>query len=93
MESAQLLQEAIKARANAYIPYSRFGVGAALLDQDGHVHHAAISKMLLTARRTAVNVPPCSALLPMAINREPSRRLLLLLTLTGLYLLAASAVR
>nr|WP_256704615.1 cytidine deaminase [Paenibacillus sp. FSL R7-0273] len=39
MESALLLQEAIKARANAYIPYSRFGVGAALLDQDGHVHH------------------------------------------------------
>lgn len=39
MNSALLLQEAIKARANAYIPYSRFGVGAALLDQDGHVHH------------------------------------------------------
>ncbi|KWX70402.1 cytidine deaminase [Paenibacillus jilunlii] len=39
MESALLLQEAIKARAKAYIPYSRFGVGAALLDQDGHVHH------------------------------------------------------
>jgi len=39
MNSALLLQEAIKARANAYIPYSRFGVGAALLDQDGHIHH------------------------------------------------------
>ena len=39
MNTAFLLQEAIKARANAYIPYSRFGVGAALLDEDGHVHH------------------------------------------------------
>jgi len=39
MESALLLQEAIKARMNAYTPYSRFGVGAALLDQEGHVHH------------------------------------------------------
>lgn len=39
MDSALLLQEAIKARTSAYIPYSRFGVGAALLDQDGHVHH------------------------------------------------------
>lgn len=39
MESALLLQEAIKARMNAYTPYSHFGVGAALLDQEGHVHH------------------------------------------------------
>lgn len=39
MDSITLLQEAIKARAKAYIPYSRFGVGAALLDQDGKVHH------------------------------------------------------
>lgn len=39
MESALLLQEAIKARMNAYMPYSHFGVGAALLDQEGHVHH------------------------------------------------------
>ncbi len=39
MESAQLLQEAIKARTKAYIPYSHYGVGAALLDQDGHIHH------------------------------------------------------
>ncbi|RCX22777.1 cytidine deaminase [Fontibacillus phaseoli] len=39
MENSVLLQEAIKARAAAYIPYSGFGVGAALLDQDGHVHH------------------------------------------------------
>jgi cytidine deaminase len=39
MNSVLLLQEAIKARAKAYIPYSRFGVGAALLDQNGDVHH------------------------------------------------------
>ena len=39
MDSKQLLDEATKARTKAYIPYSRFGVGAALLDQDGHVHH------------------------------------------------------
>lgn len=39
MEYTALLQEAIKARATAYIPYSGFGVGAALLDRDGHVHH------------------------------------------------------
>ncbi|WP_445323760.1 cytidine deaminase [Paenibacillus sp. FSL R5-0407] len=33
-----LLQEAIKARTAAYIAYSGFGVGAALLDQEGRVH-------------------------------------------------------
>ncbi|KAA9007646.1 cytidine deaminase [Paenibacillus spiritus] len=39
MDSTTLLQEAIKARAKAYIPYSRFGVGAALLGRDGQVYH------------------------------------------------------
>ncbi len=39
MESSQLLQEAIIARAKAYVPYSHFSVGAALLDEDGNVHH------------------------------------------------------
>ncbi|GAB6990657.1 cytidine deaminase [Paenibacillus pini] len=39
MDSATLLQEAIKARTKAYIPYSHFGVGAALLDSEGNVHH------------------------------------------------------
>lgn len=39
MNHSELLQEAIKARAKAYIPYSGFGVGAALLDENGHVHH------------------------------------------------------
>ncbi|AOZ91718.1 cytidine deaminase [Paenibacillus crassostreae] len=39
MDSATLLKEAIKAREKAYIPYSHFGVGAALLDSEGKVHH------------------------------------------------------
>ena len=39
MESSQLLQEAILARAKAYVPYSNFAVGAALLDRNGQVHH------------------------------------------------------
>lgn len=39
MNHSELLQEAIKARTKAYIPYSGFGVGAALLDEYGHVHH------------------------------------------------------
>ncbi|MBA9085184.1 cytidine deaminase [Fontibacillus solani] len=39
MDYNWLLQEAIKAHTKAYIPYSGFGVGAALLDQNGHVHH------------------------------------------------------
>ncbi|GIO85311.1 cytidine deaminase [Paenibacillus faecis] len=39
MTRSELLQEAIKARTKAYIPYSGFGVGAALLDENGHVHH------------------------------------------------------
>lgn len=39
MDYSVLIQEAIKARAAAYVPYSRFGVGAALLDEDGHIHY------------------------------------------------------
>ncbi|MEK3731177.1 MULTISPECIES: cytidine deaminase [Paenibacillus] len=38
MEAGMLMQEAIKARSRAYIPYSKFGVGAALLDAEGRVH-------------------------------------------------------
>lgn len=38
MEAGLLMQEAIKARTRAYIPYSKFGVGAALLDARGNVH-------------------------------------------------------
>lgn len=36
-EDQMLMQEAIKARANAYAPYSNFQVGAALLLEDGIV--------------------------------------------------------
>lgn len=39
MNPAELIQEAIQAREKAYVPYSGFKVGAALLDEDGHVHH------------------------------------------------------
>lgn len=35
----ELLEEAKKAYQNAYVPYSHFSVGAALLDSSGHVHH------------------------------------------------------
>nr|WAY00090.1 cytidine deaminase [uncultured bacterium] len=38
MDAGLLMQEAIKARMRAYIPYSTFGVGAALLDSHGEVH-------------------------------------------------------
>lgn len=39
MDYNQLLQAAIEARKAAYIPYSHFGVGAALQDATGHVHN------------------------------------------------------
>ncbi|EES72440.1 cytidine deaminase [Paenibacillus sp. oral taxon 786 str. D14] len=39
MDYGQLMEEAIEARKAAYIPYSGFGVGAALLDSKGQVHH------------------------------------------------------
>lgn len=39
MKQSELMQEAIKAREAAYVPYSHFAVGAALLDDQGVVHH------------------------------------------------------
>ncbi|AWB45403.1 cytidine deaminase [Paenibacillus sp. CAA11] len=39
MNHSDLMQEAVKARATAYVPYSNFAVGAALLDDQGSVHH------------------------------------------------------
>ncbi|MFB5266167.1 cytidine deaminase [Paenibacillus enshidis] len=39
MDPMLLMQEAVKARLKAYVPYSGFSVGAALLDADGKVHY------------------------------------------------------
>ncbi len=37
MNEAELVQKAVEARQNAYAPYSKFPVGAALLAKDGRV--------------------------------------------------------
>lgn len=37
--SVKLIEAAKEAREKAYVPYSRFKVGAALLDSDGHIHY------------------------------------------------------
>ncbi|MGG5253482.1 cytidine deaminase [Neobacillus sp. SM06] len=39
MEERELVKEAVKARDFAYVPYSTFKVGAALLAKDGTVYH------------------------------------------------------
>ncbi|HRW13262.1 MAG TPA: cytidine deaminase [Syntrophomonas sp.] len=41
MEAAKLVSEARRAQQNAYAPYSRFQVGAALLTADGQVYLGA----------------------------------------------------
>jgi cytidine deaminase len=55
----QLIEEAKKARDRAYVPYSKFGVGAALLTTDGKVYHGcnienAAYSMCNCAERTAL---------------------------------------
>jgi cytidine deaminase len=55
----QLMEEAKKARDKAYVPYSKFGVGAALLTTDGKVYHGcnienAAYSMCNCAERTAL---------------------------------------
>jgi len=35
----QLLEHAAEARKRAYVPYSKFAVGSALLDEHGHIHY------------------------------------------------------
>jgi cytidine deaminase len=39
MEEKELIGEAMKARELAYVPYSKFKVGAALVSKDGQVFH------------------------------------------------------
>ncbi|WP_251028706.1 cytidine deaminase [Bacillus sp. ISL-18] len=53
------MEEAKKAREKAYVPYSKFGVGAALLTTDGKVYHGcnienAAYSMCNCAERTAL---------------------------------------
>ncbi|WP_437342319.1 cytidine deaminase [Jeotgalibacillus marinus] len=55
----QLIEEAKVAREKAYVPYSKFKVGAALLTTDGRVHHGcnienAAYSMCNCAERTAI---------------------------------------
>jgi cytidine deaminase len=55
----QLMEEAKKARDKAYVPYSKFGVGAALLTTDGKVYQGcnienAAYSMCNCAERTAL---------------------------------------
>ena len=41
MSDRALMEAAVAARGGAYAPYSRFAVGAALLDDEGRVWHGA----------------------------------------------------
>jgi cytidine deaminase len=55
----QLIEEAKKAREKAYVPYSKFQVGAALLTEDGKLYHGcnienAAYSLCNCAERTAL---------------------------------------
>ena len=59
MNTNELIEEAKKAREKAYVPYSKFKVGAALLTDDGKVYHGcnienAAYSMCNCAERTAL---------------------------------------
>lgn len=59
MEKDRLIEEAKKARELAYVPYSKFKVGAALLGKDGKVYYGcnienAAYSMCNCAERTAL---------------------------------------
>jgi cytidine deaminase len=59
MNNEQLIAEAKLARDRAYVPYSKFGVGAALLTEEGKVYHGcnienAAYSMCNCAERTAI---------------------------------------
>lgn len=70
MDAGLLMQEAIKARTRAYIPYSTFGVGAALLDSRGEVHLGCNVENAAYGPTTALNARHCSVRLPMAMKQE-----------------------
>lgn len=59
MDKSQLMEESKIAREHAYVPYSKFKVGAALLSKEGKVYHGcnienAAYSMTNCAERTAV---------------------------------------
>jgi len=59
MNEEQLVQEATKAKEKAYVPYSHFPVGAALLTNDGKIFHGcnienAAYSVVNCAERTAI---------------------------------------
>ncbi|KAB2338556.1 cytidine deaminase [Cytobacillus depressus] len=59
MQFEKLIEEAKVAREKAYVPYSKFKVGAALLTKDGKVYHGcnienAAYSMCNCAERTAI---------------------------------------
>ncbi|SFC38342.1 cytidine deaminase [Bacillus sp. OV322] len=59
MELEMLMEEAKKARERAYVPYSKFAVGAALLTEGGKIYHGcnienAAYSMCNCAERTAI---------------------------------------
>ncbi|WP_420489255.1 cytidine deaminase [Neobacillus niacini] len=59
MNIEKLIEESKKAREKAYVPYSKFEVGAALLTTDGKVYHGcnienAAYSMCNCAERTAL---------------------------------------
>lgn len=65
MNAAKLVREALKARTRAYVPYSNFAVGAALLTKSGTVYHGCnIENASYTptncAERTAIFTAVCA---------------------------------
>lgn len=59
MDKYQLIEEAKKARERAYVPYSKFRVGAALVTTDGEIYYGcnienAAYSMCVCAERTAM---------------------------------------
>lgn len=59
MDKVQVMEESKIARENAYVPYSKFKVGAAVLTKDGKIYHGcnienAAYSMTNCAERTAM---------------------------------------